>query len=196
MTSVLVKREFWRNFAYGFAGCASVLSLPWILSTAAHAAVDLGPIVANAIDLSQMVLLGLAGWLTTYGVKFLSSRVHLQDTQVETLLAQRLNEALAYGINLAAAAARKKAMEQGRLEIEIDNPFIEIAGRYVMTTMPETLAKFGWTAETLTRAIITRAQAVLPAAIPPGTVPVTAPAVDLVHAEGAVSAALKSSSGV
>jgi hypothetical protein len=155
----------------------------------ALAAIDLGPIAVNAIDAVQAILIGLAGWLTTYGVKFLASRVMLQDTQIETLLAQRLNEALGYGINLAAAAARKKAAEQGRLTIEIDNPFIEIAAKYVISAMPDTLKKFGWTQEQLQRAIITRAQSMLPAELPPGIVPVTSPAVDLAHAEGAVRAA-------
>lgn len=156
--------------------------------TPALAAIDLGPIAINAIDATQVILLGLAGWLSTYGVKFLASRVALQDTQIETLLASRLNEALAFGINLAAAAARKKATEAGRLTIEIDNPFIEIAAKYVISAMPDTLRKFGWTTEQLQRAIITRAQQVLPAEVPVNVVPVTSPVIDLTAAEGAVAA--------
>lgn len=157
--------------------------------TPALAAIDLGPLAVTSIDMVQVILLAIAGWLSTYGVKFLASRVLLQDTQLETLLASRLNEALAHGIALAAAAARKKATESGKLVIEIDNPFVEIAAKYVISAMPDTLKRFGWTMERLQRAIVSRAQQMLPADVGDGrAVPVTALVADLVHAEGAVAA--------
>ena len=133
------------------------------LPPATGTGVDFGPLAMQAISIASVVLAGAGAWVARWAIRFLASKAHVQDTQLEDMLAQRVDYVINKGIDYAEAWAKNEvANPNGKIRnVQFDNVFIEMATNYVVDAIPETLSKFNLTPKGIERRVLARLNALM-----------------------------------
>lgn len=125
---------------------------------------DLTPIANELISLAAVAIAAAAGFITRYVIRYLSAKVHLTNSQFETEASEKLSMAINYGINYAMAFLKTKIAdpESPIRNITFDNVFIDMAAKYVLSSVPDILEHFGITEDRLTDMVLSRLNKTLP----------------------------------
>lgn len=158
-------------FALGLAAAFVAASLHLVPAAYAQAVevsatkngVDFTPLANQIIGISVAVLTVLAGWIAKAGVGFLASKTKMHDTQIEELLAARVNDALLRGIDFAESWAKSQVADPNSQikHVRIDNFFVEQAVKYAVNHIPQTLNHFGLTEVDVTRMVTARLNGIM-----------------------------------
>lgn len=126
--------------------------------------VDFGPLATNAITLCVMVLTVAAGILSKYGVSFMASKIHVNDSAAEKLAADRMNDILHRAIDYAEAWAKTQVADPTSpiRHVRIDNFFLAQAVGFALSAAPDLIKLLGLTEARIRTMIIARLNSVMP----------------------------------
>lgn len=118
-----------------------VLYLVWpYLSPGPAAAATLDSSVTGPIfDLVSTALAAVVGYIVWLVKGWLNSKTVLTQTEIDDHLADRINEMAHRGIAYAKTIAAEKF---GKIDIPVDNWFLNMAAEYAMRSIPDTVKKY------------------------------------------------------
>lgn len=125
--------------------------------------IDFGPLATNAITAAVLVLTTAGTILTRFAVRFLASKVHMQDSAAEKLAADRVNDILYRSIDYAEAWSKSQVGDPSSQirHVKIDNFFVAQAVQFAMASMPDLIKMFGLTKEKIEAMVLARANAIM-----------------------------------
>lgn len=143
------------TFSYGVAA--------QVMEPAVSGGVDFGPILTQIIGLAAIGLSVGGGFLIRFAVGFLASKANLNNTQLEEMLATRVDFVVNKAIDYAVAWAKTEVADPKSAirNVQFDNVFIDMAVRYVVSAIPDTLRKFNLTEEGIKKLVLARLNAVM-----------------------------------
>lgn len=130
-------------------------------ATPLQAGVDVTPVANNVIQMAVAVLTVAAGVVSTFAVKFLSSKTRMTDTAFEKLMADRVNDILLRAIDYAEMWAKTQVADPNSAlrDVRVDNMFVRVAVEYAIRSMPDLVKYFGLTPERITDMVKARLNA-------------------------------------
>lgn len=134
-----------RVFLAVFLMAFGVALLPLLLSAPAWAqTVDVRPLAGSTLEWVATTLAGVLTVLAGFGVRFVSSKIGLANSDLEASLNARLNEIIHRGIDAAYMRALSEVNNpsSGLQAVKVDNIFIGWVFDYVSKAAPGILAKF------------------------------------------------------
>lgn len=152
----MTMRVFWTFFACSFLW--SLIILTTMYPVYAQAVVDVRPAATSVLEWVAGILGTVLTVLGSFGIRFISTRIGMANSELEASLATRLNDIIHRGIDYAYTAALNEVNKPGSgLEaVKFDNWFMSIAASYISRSAPEILKKFGITQERLEDMIMSR----------------------------------------
>lgn len=107
-------------------------------------AVDARPAATQALEYVAATLAAVLTLLAGFGVRFVSSKIGLANSELEASLNARLNDIIHRGIDAAymRAVAEVNDPKSGLAEVKVDNIFVGWAVEYVLKSAPEIIQKF------------------------------------------------------
>lgn len=121
-------------------------------------AVDFTPLAEQVIAVAVVVLTAAAGIVSRFAISFLASKTKMNDSQMEALLAERVNDILLKSIDYAEMYAKRELADNtsSLKAVKIDNFFVRTAVTYAMAHMPDMIAYFELTEDKLSNMIRSR----------------------------------------
>lgn len=106
--------------------------------------VDARPAATQALEYVAATLAAVLTLLAGFGVRFVSSKIGLANSELEASLNARLNDIIHRGIDAAymRAVAEVNDPKSGLAEVKVDNIFVGWAVEYVLKSAPEIIQKF------------------------------------------------------
>jgi len=110
---------------------------------------DFTPLAEQVIAVAVMVLTVASGIVSRFAVSFLASKTKMNDSQMEALLAERVNDILLKSIDYAEMYAKRELADNTSTlkAVKIDNFFVRTAVTYAMRSMPDLIKYFNLTEE-------------------------------------------------
>lgn len=138
------RRGLWLSMLFAF-GIAFAVIQPDIAF--AQSTVDVRPALNEFLGWLQSALMVATTTLVAFGIRFVTGKIGLQDSELEASLNARLDEIIHKGIDYAYTTAINEVNKPGSgLEaVKIDNFFLSLVLSYVMDSAPEIIAWFGLT---------------------------------------------------
>ena len=141
--------QFARIFGAFFL-IAAMYSMTAIMISAdalAQSTVDVRPAVTSLLEWVAMALTTALTVLVGFGVRFVTGKIGLQNSELEASLVTRLDDIIHKGIDYAYTTAVNEVNKPGSglAEVKIDNWFMALALSYVNDSAPGIIAKFGLT---------------------------------------------------
>ena len=125
--------------------------------------VDLVPLWDVVLNTSVAVITTVAVASARYFIKWLSTKTDLINKQAESVLAERIDYALHAGIGYAEAWVKSKIAdpESPIRSIQIDNIFVEMAAKYVINSVPDSLRSLNITPDRVKEMVLSRLNRVM-----------------------------------
>lgn len=150
--------------------------------TAPSGGVDFTPLATQVLTAVTAILGVAATVLTKFAVSWMSSKTKINDTALEKLMADRVDDVLHRAIDYANAWAKAQVADPNSplKHVQIDNFFLRQAVDYAVKSMPDLIAYFKLTDQRIADMIRSRLNSHLATPVPNSGVVVTtgsAPAV-------------------
>lgn len=141
------------QFARVFGAFALLLMTYTMLATAisvdaiAQTTVDVRPAINSGLEWLAMALTTALTVLVGFGVRFITGKIGLQNSEFEASLNARLDDFIHKAIDYAYTTAVNEVnkLGSGLSEVKIDNWFMALALSYVNDSAPGIIKKFGLT---------------------------------------------------
>jgi len=129
----------------------------------ASGGIDFTPLANQGITLIAAALTVVVGIVARFAISFLASKTKMNDAQMQSLLASRVDDACQRGIEYATAWAKQQVNDPNSplTHVKIDNFFLAQAVQYVMSYVPETLAYFNLTEDGVKALVTSRLNAIM-----------------------------------
>jgi len=131
------------NRTYYIAGTVVLLILLWMTPTWAQT-VDLRPQASSALEWVATTLGAVLTLLAGFGVRFVSTKIGLANSELEASLNARLNDIIHRGIDAAYMRGLQEVNDpkSGLEAIKVDNIFVGWVIEYVTKAAPGIIARF------------------------------------------------------
>lgn len=148
----------------------------------AQTTVDVRPLANDALTWIASALGTAATVLVGFGIRFVSSKIGLANSDFEASLNQRLNDIIHNGIQYAYVTAQNEVNKPGSgLEaVKIDNIFMGWALQYVVSSAPGIIKQFSLSEQRLADMIKARLTAYTASVPVSGGLASPAPAADVI----------------
>ena len=126
----------------------SVLAMTFACSYPAFAqvattGVDLAPTANSLITAFASALTVAATTLSFFGIRFLSAKIGMANTQQELLIQEQVAIGITKAIQFAEAWAKEQVVSRGNgmTRLSFDNMFLDVAAGYFARSFPDLIAK-------------------------------------------------------
>ena len=155
------QRVFWLFFLCAFTWTTGIIAMAQ--PVLAQTVVDMRPAANAFIEWAAGALLTVLTVLGGFGLRFITAKIGLANSEFERSLNDRLNEIIHRGIDYAYTTAQNEVNKPGSgiTEVKFDNWFMAMAATYVVRSAPEIIKKFNLTQERIEQLISARMPAYL-----------------------------------